>query len=278
MMDITSLNVLFIGNSFSECTCAYLYDILTALRVPNFNIAALKISGCSLNTHWYNAQTDAPAYMFYRYTTSGDRETISSSSTLKEGILSFKWDWVIFADTAVGPANPAFYTKLRSMIGYVRALTVPGETKFAFNMTWPWESGYHKYSTMFDGSADIMFQSIASCVQRIVMTDPDITCILPNGTAIRNAILSGRAPSLYRDGSHLNANGCFIVSLTTAYTLLKYTNGATKYDISSYGLPCLPTTPHRTNGSFIGALEPEYADIFFEAASSAVTNPMGSTE
>ena len=79
----TGFNVLFIGNSFSECTCSYLYDFLTEWEVPAFNVAALKISGCSLDTHWKNAETDAPAYMFYRYTTSGDRETVSSSYTLK---------------------------------------------------------------------------------------------------------------------------------------------------------------------------------------------------
>ena len=277
-MNTGSFHILFIGNSFSECTCAYLYDLFTALGIPNFHIAALKISAATIDMHWSNAETDMPAYLFYHYTTSGDRETISDACTLKAGITSRQWDWVIFADGSASLGGVSPCTNLQSLIEYVKELTSPGKTRFAFNMTWPWEQGYHRYADLFDGSPAVMFRRIAACMKREVMKNPLITCILPNGTAIRNALLSNRAPALYRDGSHLNANGCFIAGLTTAYTLLKHTDGFRQYDINRYGLPCLPTGPHRTNGRFIGSLDPEYADLFLEAAASALVAPLGDTE
>ena len=275
-MNTQRFSVLFIGNSFSECTCAYLYDFLTALGIPSPNIAALKISAATIDMHWANAQNDAPAYLFYRYTTSGDRETASASCTLKEGLSSNRWDWVVFADGSASLGSLSACTNLPPLVEYVKRLTTPGKTKFAFNMTWPWELGYKKYSEHFDGSPEVMFRRIASGVQKAMLANPDITCVLPNGAAIRSALLSGWAPALYRDGSHLNANGCFIVSLATAYTLLQHTEGF-RHDDSSR-LPCLPTNPHRTNGSFIGSLEPEYADLFREAAAAALAAPFGSTE
>ena len=276
-MENRTFNVLFIGNSFSECTCAYLYDFLTALEIPSFHVAALKISGATVDMHWDNALNDAPAYMFYEYTTSGDRETVSSSYTLKEGIASRQWDWVVFGDGAAGLAN-AGCPNLRPFIDYVKAQVTPGKTKFAFNMTWPWEVGFHKFDTMFDGSPEVMFRSITHNVRNEVMTIPDITCLLPIGTAIRNALRTGRAPSLYRDGYHLNANGCLIASLVTLYALLKQTEGFSQYDISRFGIPCLPTEPHRTNGSFIGTFEAEYSDVFLEAVTSALAEPLDPEE
>ena len=276
-MNTDSLNILFIGNSFSECTCAYLYDFFTELGVPSFNVAALKISGCTLNMHWQNAQTDSPSYLFFRYTTSGDRETVSDSYTLKDGISSCQWDWIIFSDGAAGFCDPASAESFRSLLQYVKALATPRKTRFSFNMTWPWEPGFAKYAERFDGSPDVMFHTMVSILREYVLTEPDIACILPNGTAIRKALLTGRAPALYRDGYHLNANGCFLISLTTAYTLLKYTYGD-RYDISRCGIPCLPTAPHRTNGSFIRTLEPEYADLYLEAVTAALADPLGMEE
>lgn len=272
-MHTGGLSVLFIGNSFSECTCAYLYDVLTALGIPSFHIAALKISAATIDIHWDNAQNDAPAYLFYRYTTSGDRETVSASCTLQEGLSSCQWDWVVFADGSASLGSLSGSANLPHLVDYVKGLVTPGKTKFAFNMTWPWELDYKKYADLFDGSPDVMFRNIVSGVQNVLLANPDITCVLPNGTAIRNALLSGRAPALYRDGSHLNANGCFMASLVTAYTLLEQTDGFRHYDIGH--LPCLPTNPHRTNGSFIGNLQPGYSDLFLESVVSALEKPFG---
>ena len=277
-MDNRTFNVLFIGNSFSECTCAYLYDFLTTLEIPSFHIAALKISGATVDMHWDNALNDAPAYMFYEYTTSGDRETVSSSYTLKEGINSCQWDWVVFGDGAAGLAHPGGCPNLRPFMEYVKGFTTPGKTRYAFNMTWPWEVGFHKFETMFDGSPEVMFRGITHSIRNDVMTIPDITCLLPIGTAIRNALRADQTLSLYRDGYHLNANGCFIASLVTLYALLNQTEGFDQYDISRFGIPCLPTTPHRTNGSFIGALNEEYRDIFLQAAASALAEPLDPEE
>jgi len=95
----------------------------------------------------------------------------------------------------------------------------------------------------------------------------------PTGTAVYNAVRSGRAPALYRDGGHLNANGCFLASLAALYALLSHTEGYEQYNIARYGIPCLPTHTHRTNGSFKGELEAEYADVYLEAVTSALANP-----
>lgn len=268
-----SFNVLFIGNSYSECTCAYLYDFFTELGIGRFNLASLKISGASIDMHWENAQSGAGAYRFFHYTTPGDR-TVEEDVTMEYGIATDEWDWVILSGSAVGPAIPGSYANLRPLLDFVKARVTPGRTKFAFNMTWPWERGSQKFEERFEGDPEVMFRSIVACAKNEVLTKPEIVCVLPTGTAVYNAVLSGRAPELYRDGGHLNANGCYLASLAAAYTLLKYTYGD-KYSIGRFGLPCVPAEPHRTNGSFIGALDTQYAEVYLKAVADALEKPFG---
>ena len=266
-------NVLFIGNSYSECTCAYVYDFLTAMGITEHNIASLKLSGCTINMHWNNAQADDPAYLFFHYTTSGDRTDVPSVR-LSEGIPTDQWDWVIFSEGTAGAAYPASYANFQALIDYVKPMTTPGRTKFAFNMTWPWEDGSPKFTNdQFQNRSEVMFQSFCSTVQSIVQPNPDIDLILPTGTAVYNAVRDRRAPALYRDGGHLNANGCFLAGLAALYALLSHTEGYEQYTIGRYGIPCLPTDTHRTNGSFKGELDASYADVYLEAVSAALEKP-----
>ena len=266
-------NILFIGNSYSECTCAYVYDFLSAMGITDHNIASLKLSGCTINMHWNNAQADDTAYLFFHYTTSGDRTDVQSVR-LSEGIPTDQWDWVIFSDGALGPTNPASFVNFRSLIEYVKPMITPGRTKFAFNMTWPWEKGSERLdSSRFEGSPEAMFQALCDTTQNVVLADPDIDLILPTGTAVYNAVRSGRAPALYRDGGHLNANGCFLAGLSALYALLGHTEGYEQYTIERYGIPCLPTDTHRTNGSFKGELDANHADVYLEAVTAALEKP-----
>ena len=267
-----SLNVLFIGNSYSECTCAYLYDFFKALGVEKFNLASLKISGASIKMHWDNAQSGAGAYRFFHYTTPGDRTV--EDYVLADGIATDAWDRVILSGSAVGPAIPDSYDNLRPLVDYVKQRVTPGRTKFVFNMTWPWEKGCAKFEGRFQNDPAEMYRCIIDCAKTQVLTLPEFTGVLPTGTAVYNAVLSGKAPSLYRDGGHLNANGCYLASLAAAYTLLNDVyDGA--FPIGKFGLPCLPAEPHRTNGSFIGELDTEYADVYLQAVTEALEKPLG---
>lgn len=56
-----------IGNSFSEDTVRYVYDIAYAAGIEKVIVCNMYIGGCSLYTHCKNALNNTAAYDFQTY-------------------------------------------------------------------------------------------------------------------------------------------------------------------------------------------------------------------
>ena len=65
------LKILAIGNSFSDDTMEYVYQIAKDLGVENMVLGILYIGGCTLDTHWSCANEQKPSYEYRRNTGSG---------------------------------------------------------------------------------------------------------------------------------------------------------------------------------------------------------------
>ena len=57
------MNILAIGNSFSQDATRYLHEIMQAGGVPG-RVVNLYIGGCSLERHWRNIENEAKDYEY----------------------------------------------------------------------------------------------------------------------------------------------------------------------------------------------------------------------
>ena len=64
---ITSLKILFVGNSFSANTSTYMYDFLSSLGFDDIDVSYLYIGSCTIDTHWANASKDKAAYKYWKW-------------------------------------------------------------------------------------------------------------------------------------------------------------------------------------------------------------------
>ena len=72
-----ALRILTIGNSFSDDTMQYVYQIAKALGIEKVELGNLYIGGCTLDTHATNARGDLPAYE-YRQNKDGEWKTTAN--------------------------------------------------------------------------------------------------------------------------------------------------------------------------------------------------------
>jgi len=216
-----TIKILCIGNSFSQDATQYIYDIAQSAGVTVI-IGNLYSSGCSLERHWKNAESNYSAYTYYKWT-SPDMQT-TENQTIKAAVLDEKWDFITFQQFS---GDSGFYSTfqpyLNELTGYVKKLSP--NSKLALNMTWAYASdSTHEYFASYRNNQKSMYYSIVDAYnQAIIGTDIDI--IIPCGTAIQNArtnpYLNAVDDDLTRDGFHLNTGiGRYIAGLTFFQTLI----------------------------------------------------------
>ncbi|MBR3942427.1 MAG: DUF4886 domain-containing protein [Clostridia bacterium] len=144
------MNILAIGNSFSQDASRYLHQIARADGV-DLNVANLFIGGCSLYTHFRNMKGDLKAYHL-GFNGFGTGFMVS----IKEALLSQEWDVV-----TVQQASPLSY-QFESFMPYITELAdyvreYCPKAKLYIHQTWGYETdservknqGYSTYNEMF---------------------------------------------------------------------------------------------------------------------------------
>ena len=88
------LKVLTIGNSFSDDTMEYFYQIADLVGVGDIELGNLYIGGCTLETHLNNARDNSPSYE-YRTNYDGSWSTEFKYKML-DAVSSNDWDFISF--------------------------------------------------------------------------------------------------------------------------------------------------------------------------------------
>ena len=213
----TALNILTIGNSFSDDTMQYVYQIAKAMGYAEIKLGNLFIGGCTLDRHATNAKEDRAAYEYRRNSdgTWNTAESFKMSDALKEE----KWDFISLQQASGSSGKQDTYTELDYMINYVK--TLAPDAKIVWNMTWAYQQdSTHSDFSKYDGSQNVMYESILAAVLDCVRTKSDISIVVPNGTAIQNARTSYVGDNLTRDGYHLSLDmGRYTAGLTFFHAL-----------------------------------------------------------
>lgn len=197
------IRILSIGNSFSQDAQAYLHEIAAAggREVKAVN---LYIGGCSLKTHWENAEQDAKQYL-YECNGASEERTVS----IREALEEEAWDFVTLQQaSAFSGCYDTYEPYLSDLSAYV-SRHAPS-AKQVIHETWAYERGFESaaYDELYQGSQEKMYAALHDAYQKAaaLLGVP----ILPCGTVIQE--LRRTAPfeyqtggrSLCRDGCHMD--------------------------------------------------------------------------
>ena len=128
------MNILAIGNSFSEDSTRYLHRIARADGV-NLQVANLYIGGCTLERHYRNMLSEKNSYEL-QY--NGERTYFFVS--MKEALLNRSWDIVTLQQASPSSFRQDTYTPyLEELVKYVR--TYAPNAKIYIHQTWAYEAG-----------------------------------------------------------------------------------------------------------------------------------------
>ncbi len=264
------VKILSIGNSFSEDSVYYLYDIAESAGV-NVIIGNLYFSGSSLQIHETNAKENIKAYSYQKWTSSEMVE--EKNKTMKEILLDENWDYITFQQSsAESGLYDTYQPHLNNLIDYVKSITKNPKVKIALNMTWAYSTdSRNKGFANYYYNQFIMYSSISESYKQAIR-DTKIDIIIPCGTAIQNARsnknLAEIGNQLTNDGYHLeNGMGKYIAGLTFFETLINKDNNL-ELDIYD-DVTFIPNTKNSTM---------DLADIAKKAVTEAIKEPYITTK
>ncbi len=212
------ISILFIGNSFSDDTEAYMIDILLNLGYTNIDIGNLYIGGCSIDLHYENITGGGGAYDFRMRSHNGRKYTeyapVTVGGTKKslDFAIAYKdWDIISVQQASGYSGNADSYANLDALVEEVKKQVTNPDVEFVFNMTWAYQAdSTHAQFPDYNSDQMTMYNAIVGAVQSKVTYT-----VVPNGTAIQNARTSFIGDTLTRDGYHLNLQiGRYIAGLT----------------------------------------------------------------
>ncbi len=127
------MDILAIGNSFSEDATRYLHGIARADGTP-LCVTNLFIPGCSLDRHYRNMLSDTKAYELQ---CNGNRTGFSVS--LSEALLNREWDVITLQQASHKSFAPKSYQPyITELAAYIRRCSP--RTKLYIHQTWAYEA------------------------------------------------------------------------------------------------------------------------------------------
>ena len=189
------MNILAIGNSFSQDANRYFYKVAKAAGAKIFN-ANLYIGGCSLDIHYRNMMADRADYLLELMgITTGFKVSI------KEALLTREWDVVTLQQASHFSAFSHTYTPyIEELAKYIR--TYSPKAKIYIHQTWAYEEGSARLASMNFDSRAAMFASVKESYAKaaeLIGADG----IIPSGEVAERLTALG-IEKVHRDGFHID--------------------------------------------------------------------------
>ena len=188
------MNILSIGNSFSQDAQRYLHQIAKADGVE-LNAFNLYIGGCSLAQHYRNMLSEERLYSL----------EMNGSSTgfnvcLKEALLNREWDVITLQQASLySPEYSTYQPYLEKVAEYVR-LCAP-KAKIVIHQTWAYEQDSDLLKNAV-GNSDYrdMLRDIKASYQKAAQ-DVNADCVIPSGEVL-GAMFENGIKKIHRDTYH----------------------------------------------------------------------------
>jgi hypothetical protein len=203
MLKTRGIRILAIGNSFSMDAMEYLYPMLKDFTGKQIVLGDLYIGGCSLQTHWQNAESNLLHYEFYKNT---DGVWVKHPNvSIADAILQEDWDIITLQQNSGRSGMPETYQPyLSNLIGYILQNATNPAVKLAWHMTWAYQtdSTHHDFPNYHNDQSE-MYNAIKEALHTVVLKLNRFSYIIPAGEAIQNARKTF-GDTLTRDGFHLS--------------------------------------------------------------------------
>ena len=202
--DESTIYILAIGNSFSaDAVEQNLYDLA---KEAGFNVVignAIR-GGYNLRLHW-EAVKDGSNIYEYRKVVNGVRSN-KSDQLLSDILADEAWDYVTFQQVSQEAGlYQTFEPYLSNLIDYAKTLCPNPNVRLAYHIPWAYaQNATHPGFVNYDNDQIKMYEANLSATQTTLANHPELSFVIPSGTAIQNARTSFLGDNLNRDGFHLN--------------------------------------------------------------------------
>lgn len=188
------MNILAIGNSFSEDATRYLYQIAGSDKY-DLTVVNLYIGGCPLSRHYRNMLSGEKAYCLM---VNGNNTGFMVS--LEEALLNRDWDFVVMQQVSHRSINYETYQPYLNELSAYVSKCVP-KAKQVIHQTWAYEQGSTRLCEElgYQDQKD-MFRDLENAYG-MAARDIGAYGIIPSGELFQKLILAG-VGKLHRDSFH----------------------------------------------------------------------------
>lgn len=200
------MNILTIGNSFSQDATRYLHQVAKSAGVY-FQVVNLEIGGCPLEKHYRNIKGDFKAYAF-----EFNGVNTGFSLSIKEALLNRSWDVITIQQ--VSTQSPHYHTYqpyLNFCVDYIREHCP--KAKIYLQQVWSYENGGPQLTGWTNyKDTDEMFADTKASYDKAVK-DSGVEGVIPSGEVMLELMHGGF--KVHRDGFHASLGiGRYAIALT----------------------------------------------------------------
>ncbi len=188
------MNILSIGNSFSQDAQRYLYGIARAEAEPLATVN-LYIGGCSLERHYDNMKDNVRDYAL-----ECNGQGTGFPMSIEEALINRAWDVVTLQQVSSSSTHPeTYHPYLEELASFVRKKAP--SAKIFIHQTWAYEEGCDRLHSIggFLHASD-MLAAVKDAYAKAVK-DIDADGIIPSGELF-GAMLDAGIPKIHRDTFH----------------------------------------------------------------------------
>lgn len=210
------VRIFTVGNSFSaDVVESFLFDMAKEAGIKLIIGNACR-GGYGVRMQWADI-VNGTAETEYRKINSDRTYSITTGHTLYELLTDEPWDIITFQQHSQESGMYITYKPfLQNLIDYVKSNATNPNAKLGFIMTWPYAQNYESEGFGFyHNNQEIMFNAILDATAQAMQEHPDLTFLVPVGTAAQNLRSSFVGDHIDRDGSHLSF---YIGRYLAAYT------------------------------------------------------------
>ncbi len=189
------MNVLAIGNSFSQDAMRYLSQIARA-QGEKLSAINLYIGGCPLERHFRNMKSGEDAYWLEH-----NGEFTGFFVSMDEALLSRSWDVITIQQASHESFKKEYYQPyLHALVLHIREYCP--KAKLYLHETWGYAEGSDKLRSYYpSGNAEEMFNDVIRCY-REAEKEEGFDGLIPSGELMLSLLQSG-VEQIHRDGFHL---------------------------------------------------------------------------
>ena len=250
-LDVKGINVLFVGNSFTQDEVGYVPALIKeAFPTLECNFGILFKGAATLEEHLQRVTDSTKTYaMYHEYSWAESKWVTTQDVSLATALAAHSWDVVCFQQGLASSFEPETYQPYLNQLidGYTAMLG--HNVRFAFNFAHVAGSEDPRLEG-WGYTSDTMYAAVASVMQSVVLGQSAVAEVIPSATATQNARTTSLA-SLGTTGdmcadtsSHLQAGAC---CLPAAYVIFaKVCEWLGKPYKGFFGSQVLPTSAWAT--------------------------------